>query len=809
MTRRTYFIAAGLIAFLPIAAFLAVHSSYSPGPLSHGHAPFQSQCASCHQPWRGVSNGGCIDCHGDFKAHNDHRSAKLSGKDSELLPGKVIRAFYNHETKADELSCRSCHTDHRGLHPHLPVTAGRNCTFCHQHASIDDVSAHTKKVVQRPTGSRLAFKTGYSHAKEFELLHKRDPSIRHLPCQSCHQLKPGSSDTPESFVLIRAGLALLGAPAPTPSASAAPAGPAAAHSNPAPAPAAAQASAAAPTPSPSTEEQDEFSKLWESVPVTTGELAIFASLKHVNALFKHSQAHLSYRCTSCHEDIERKSKRAGDVAAREVQQCFDCHARKPGNAAGSVAASGAAMFGASAAQADDSGSTQRSPQYKTCTQCHAFHFHGAELERDFPNKAPIARPHPPGGLRLAAYTIAVGGQGGGPGRLAARPVTVQPWWLGLVAFIVTGFGVAGYLRWLPSQLELEKAAGGVAPQFTPEVPSLDDTFQCSVERLYIVGETAGTASINLAMRSGRQAVEFVANRLKFEKRAAQPEVHDVAVIGCGPAGIAAATSAKSKGLAYLALEKSTAASTIRNYPRGKFVQATPVDIAEYGSFFMEDDTSKEGLVKKWEEMLARTGLTIHEREEIVGVNKRDQLFEIKAASNKIFKARYVVMAIGVRGSPRRLGVAGETADRVFYNLVEPEEYKDKHILVVGGGNAGAEVAQALSNPELRNTVSYSFRDVVLGPPVTPENAEKISALQQKALLTVYPSSEIKAIKPGKVVLAARAVKAGAPKFAAAPGAVLITQPIELENDAIFAMLGAELPTKFLKAIGIRMTKKGR
>ncbi len=167
------------------------------------------------------------------------------------------------------------------------------------------------------------------------------------------------------------------------------------------------------------------------------------------------------------------------------------------------------------------------------------------------------------------------------------------------------------------------------------------------------------------------------------------------------------------------------------------------------------------------------------------------------------------MAIGVRGSPRRLNIAGETAERVFYNLVEPDEYKDKHILVVGGGNAGAEVAQALSNPELRNTVGYSFRDVALGPPVTPENAEKVSALQQKGYLTVYPSSEIKEIKPGKLVLAPRAVRAGAPKLTAAAGAALLTEPIEIDNDFIFAMLGAELPTKFLKSIGIRMTRKGR
>jgi thioredoxin reductase len=778
MKRRSVLITCGAVAILPIAALLGLHRSYSPGPVLAGHAPFVSQCSACHQPWRGVSNDGCIDCHGDYKTLNDHKSAKLSGKDSELLPGRVIRAFYDPEDKAEKLSCRSCHTDHRGRHPDLTAAAGSNCTFCHQHDAIDDVSAHTKKTIQRPTGSRTGSTTSYSHSKELESLQKRDPSVRHLPCESCHQLRRARANEPETFLLIRAGTTLLAPPpAASPGGTGSPAG-----------------------------EQDDYSKMWASAPAAAIEIPLFKTYKRINALFTHSQAHLGYKCTSCHEDIERKNKRPGDPAAREVGQCFNCHARKSDAKPAAIAKSGGSiLLGPSPALAD-----APQPQHKTCGQCHAFHVHGAKPDHDFPAKAPIARPHPPRGIRFAAYTIVLGGAAGGSGGgewIGVRRVIVQPWWLGLLGLVLTGFGAAAYFRWVPSQLEMQKAAGSVAPQLTPEIPALDDSYQSSVERLYIVGETAGTASINFAMRSGRQAIEFIANRLKFEKPGAQPDVYDVAVIGGGPAGIAAGTTAKSKGLSYLAIEKATAASTIRNYPRGKFVQSTPLTIAEYGEFFMEDDTSKEGLIKKWEQMLARTGLQILEREEVTRITARAGLFEITSNSGKAFRARFVVTAIGVRGSPRRLNVPGEGADRVLYNLVEPEEYKDKHILVVGGGNAGAEVAQALSNPDLRNTVAYSYRDVVLGPPVTPENAEKISALQQKGYLTAYPSSEVKEIKPGKVVLAPRAAKSGGPKFAAAPGSVLITAPTEIDNDFIFGMLGAELPTKFLKSIGVRMTRK--
>jgi len=300
-------------------------------------------------------------------------------------------------------------------------------------------------------------------------------------------------------------------------------------------------------------------------------------------------------------------------------------------------------------------------------------------------------------------------------------------------------------------------------------------------------------------------------------------------------------------LSYLALEKATAASTIRTYPRGKFVQATPIELDEYGSFYMQGDRTKEELVEKWEEMLRTMQLQINEREEVASIARTGEAFEIATQAGKRFKAHYVVLAIGVRGTPRKLGVEGETADRVFYNLIEPEEYKDKRILVVGGGNAGAEVTEALADPALRNTVSYSFRDAALGPPVTPENANKISDLQQRARITVYPWSQVKEINPGKVVLTPRAEssrksqpadqsarvparrglfarlsglfsrrKAGrsvaeqssASRQTPDPSVVKLTEPLEIENDYVFAMLGAELPTAFMKSIGIRMTRKG-
>jgi hypothetical protein len=188
---------------------------------------------------------------------------------------------------------------------------------------------------------------------------------------------------------------------------------------------------------------------------------------------------------------------------------------------------------------------------------------------------------------------------------------------------------------------------------------------------------------------------------------------------------------------------------------------------------------------------------------VADVARDGDLLAVTTARGNLYRARTVVLAIGVRGNPRHLNLPGEEPGRVVYSLIEPGEFRDRRILVVGGGNAGAEVAQALAAPELGNQVGYSFRSAVLNN-VTRENAEKISALVQGKSLTVFPSTILTAIKPGKVVL--ETVKNATGEGAVAPTAAA---PLEIDNDIIFAMIGAELPTAFLKKIGIKLVSKGR
>jgi thioredoxin reductase (NADPH) len=818
VSRRRVLIAGGLTLFAVVALFLAVHRTYSPGQVMSGHQPFKTDCSSCHEPWHGVqiASTGCIDCHGNIP-NNPHFPAAVSDKDSGLIAGKQLVSF------KDKLVCMTCHVEHLGVAPNFAKVSGQSCSECHQHDAIADVGAHKKKPMllkgsamhifageTDPSGPKMFSHKGHLQdaidklAKIKERAQKMRPgknkdkaeadvaalgamldsSGQNFTCVGCHVVKAALPGAPEKMEIAVAGCKTSGC-----------------HSG----------------------WRDDALKLGTDAPdyaaqqnASSPEPETIAYLEpakflHVESEFAHSPGHLEAKCIECHLDIE-KSERPGDTAVKHVSNCFGCHAHQSAAAPGSVASvtQPAQILGVSDVMAADEGSADER-KVTACAKCHLFHtyYHGASKVRDFTSKAPISRPHPAPAIRLASFAPRLTRSGGSITGMLIKPVTLTLWWIPFVAIAVMGgFGYL-YMKFLPQEIGVQRTHGQVAAQRSAEVPMIDDTYNSNVPGLYVVGETAGTASINLAMRSGRQAVQFIANLLKATKPAGAPDLYDVVVVGSGPAGISAGATAKSQQLRYVGLEKTTAASTIRDYPRGKFVQATPLNMTEYGGLLMEGDYNKETLVKKWEEMLASLKLDINERDEVIAVEKADHGFSIKTASGKLYKARYVVLAIGVRGTPRKLGVPGEAPDRVFNNLVEPEEFQNKNIIVVGGGNAGAEVAQALSNPALHNKVGYSIRDLVLGPPVTPENAEKIAALQAQGLLTLYPSSEVKELKPGKIILAPRARKAGGPELTGAPGAIVLNAPTEMDNDVVFAMLGAELPTRFMKATGIRMVKKGK
>ncbi|HUN59098.1 MAG TPA: NAD(P)-binding domain-containing protein [Candidatus Binataceae bacterium] len=772
----------GVAAILFTALMLAPRTSYQPGRVIAAHAQLEGECGSCHRAWHGPVSQRCIVCHGDISDVNPHGAMDMSDELTSVPPGRQLMLDKN-----NYLACLSCHSEHQGRIVDISAAASFACTWCHHHPSIRAVDEHVAASVTRPDPPANNFTEPFNHKLHKALIESHYPARPGgFACTSCHIVNAVTPPQKDSMSFRWSSCTGAGC-----------------HIAP----------------------QDSFLKLPASVGTDPVILPYSARVFHINAVFVHSPGHLASQCITCHATIPA-SIAPDDDASLSVAQCFTCHAHQsPPPAANrstqalfnsssfrgaiqSAVLTSAALVDDHAfvgwlavgnALATDISSAPGDDRVVACGDCHPFHHHGVVLANDFHVPAPKFPPNQPRNLHLTLYWPSLSSNS----RLHFSPVRMSPWWLGTIGVFAASLGFLVLPMLVPSKVAAGEVMIEVAPQPAHEVPLIDDTYQTSVRRLYLIGEAAGTASINLAMRSGRQVIEAIAAELKQLRLPVQPDVYDVAIVGCGPAGLGATATAQVMGLKYVTLEKMTPASTLRAYPRAKFVQATPIDIEEYGTFFLEGDNSREELIREWERIIAQLKLTINDRQEVADIAREPDLFRLVTARRDVFKARCVVLAIGVRGNPRHLNIPGDEPGRVHYMLIDADEYHGREILVVGGGNAGAEVAQALADPRLGNRVTYSFRSPVLTN-VSRENVEKIVELQRAHRITMYPATALTAIRPDKVVLSPVQLASGA----RATGPLLST-PIELANELIFALIGAELPAGFLKKIGVRMGSKGR
>ena len=322
-------------------------------------------------------------------------------------------------------------------------------------------------------------------------------------------------------------------------------------------------------------------------------------------------------------------------------------------------------------------------------------------------------------------------------------------------------------------------AGGAMQ--TVELPIYDADLQTNVPRVYLAGEVTGKALIKVAINQGKQVVESI---LKNRPEADMP--YDVIVVGAGPAGTSAALAAKKEGLKVLVLEQGTQANTIRNYPRQKFVMAEPVMIPLYGPLWMED-TSKESLLERWQQIIESTGLTIQEEEKVLRVVQNPGHFVVHSTKGE-YKGACVVLAIGKRGSPRKLGVPGEDSSKVAYNLLDADAYRGKAICIVGGGDSGIEAACGLARPDLENRVWLVHRADAFAQ-AKPRNQKKVKKAKDEGRVKAFFNSAVVEIRERSLVV----------KTASGPE--------EIDNDFVFVMVGGENPKKFLNECGIEFSER--
>jgi len=321
-----------------------------------------------------------------------------------------------------------------------------------------------------------------------------------------------------------------------------------------------------------------------------------------------------------------------------------------------------------------------------------------------------------------------------------------------------------------------------------DIPQVNPDFQTNVPGIFIAGELGGMGLIRNAVKQGVEAVDSICKLDGVGKSGG--DVIDLVIVGAGPAGIAASLAAKDKKLNFVTLEQDSVGGTVSHYPRGKIVMTAPAVLPIVGKMKFKE-TTKEALMEFWEGVIEKTALKINDRERVESVEAevladQSRVFHVKTGTGE-YHTRAMLLAIGRRGTPRKLGVPGEEQTKVVYRLIDPAQYRNQHVLVVGGGDSALEAAVSISEEE-GTTVAISYRSEAFSR-AKEKNRNKIAAAEKAGRLRVLMKSNVKHIEPDKVVIKTD------------------DDEVCLDNDAIIVCAGGILPTPFLKSIGINIDTK--
>jgi len=323
-----------------------------------------------------------------------------------------------------------------------------------------------------------------------------------------------------------------------------------------------------------------------------------------------------------------------------------------------------------------------------------------------------------------------------------------------------------------------------------EIPDVSPDYQTCVKGIFNAGDLGGMGLIRNAIEQGRQALDSINDYVSTIKTN-ENGLLDCIIVGAGPAGLTATLGAKSHHLNSMTIDQDTLGGTISHFPKGKLVMTQAATVPLVGKVKF-GEIRKEPLMKFWLETIEKYQLRIKQNEALIAIKTLDNGFHRVKTSESEYTTKSVLLAIGRRGTPRKLGVPGEAQSKVVYRLSDPSQYANQHVLVVGGGDSAIEaacsIAELNSNQSGKPKVTLSYRKESFGR-AKAKNRERLNALEASEQLRVLYSSQVKSIEKEKVMLEQ------------------LQQPVTLANQAVIVCAGGILPTGLLKEIGIKVETK--
>lgn len=313
-----------------------------------------------------------------------------------------------------------------------------------------------------------------------------------------------------------------------------------------------------------------------------------------------------------------------------------------------------------------------------------------------------------------------------------------------------------------------------------DIPHISQEFETNVPGIFIAGELGGMGLIRKAAEQGRQAISAV------RKRASGAAEYDVVIVGCGPAGLSAGLSSMHHKLKYKLIEQEDSlGGAVYHYPRQKIAMTAPVVLDIVGTVKF-GEVQKEKLLEFWQDVVKKTGLEIGFRERMEAIEKTDEGFVVKTNKGG-YVTKSVLLAMGRRGTPRKLDVPGEETHKVVYRLVDPEQYKGQAVLVVGGGDSALEAAIAVSEQPDTHVI-LSYRSAAFSR-VKQKNRNLLEQGEKAGRIQVMLNSSVKEILEHEVVIDADGKQQ------------------RFKNEAVIVCAGGLLPTPLLQKVGIEFETK--
>jgi cGMP-dependent protein kinase 2 len=229
----------------------------------------------------------------------------------------------------------------------------------------------------------------------------------------------------------------------------------------------------------------------------------------------------------------------------------------------------------------------------------------------------------------------------------------------------------------------------------------------------------------------------------------------IAIVGSGPAGLSAAARAAQLGLSHVLLEKTDHLSdTIYKYQKGKHVMATPSQLVLRSDMDFEAG-KREAVLGTWDRLAGEHKINVMLKAEVKSITGAGGDFTLAMTTGESIKAETIVLAIGTQGNPNLVRCTVGEGAVVQYQLDDPGEYVDEHIVVIGAGDAGIENALGLAaDPEQRNNVTIVNRSAEFAT-AKDANVKALLGAEAEGRVTIRRETTTSAIEKGWITFDTR------------------------------------------------------